>query len=46
VLTGAAVAEIAVVAVLALLFSRLNRRLAASVLLLTGMAWFFLRLRS
>jgi hypothetical protein len=54
VLTGAAVAEIALIAVLALLFSRLNRRLAAlrpvpvcaALLLVTGMAWFFLRLRS
>ena len=46
VLTGAAVAEIALIAVLALLFSRLNRRLAALILLLTGMAWFFLRLRN
>ena len=54
VLTGAVNAEIALIAILALLLSRLNRRLAAlkpvplcaSVLLVTGMAWFFLRLRN
>jgi len=54
VLAGAAFAEIAMIAILALLFSRLNRHLAAlkpvplsaSVLLLTGMTWFFLRLKN
>ena len=54
VLTGAVSAEIALIAILALLLSRLNRHLAAlkpvplcaSVLLVTGMTWFFLRLRN
>jgi uncharacterized membrane protein (UPF0136 family) len=53
-LTGAVSAEIALIAILALLLSRLNRHLAAlkpvplcaSVLLVTGMTWFFLRLRN
>jgi len=54
VLTGAVFAEIALIAICALLFSCLGRLLAAlkpvpvcaSALLITGMAWFFLRLRS
>ncbi|MGC9950806.1 MAG: HupE/UreJ family protein [Bryobacteraceae bacterium] len=54
VLTGAVCAEIALIAVCAPIFSYLGRHLAAlkpvpvcaSVLLVTGMAWFFLRLRS
>jgi hypothetical protein len=54
VLTGAALAEIALIAVCALLFSYLGKHLkalrpvpvCASVLFVTGMAWFFLRLRS
>jgi hypothetical protein len=54
VLAGAVFAEIALIAILALLFSYLGKLLAAlkpvpvcaSVLLVTGMAWFFLRLRS
>jgi len=54
VLTGAVCAEIALIAVCALLFSYARKRLAvlrpvpvcASVLLVTGMAWFFLRLRN
>ena len=54
VLSGAVCAEIALIAILALLFSYLGKLLAAlkpvpvcaSVLLVTGMAWFFLRLRS
>jgi hypothetical protein len=54
VLAGAVLAEIALIAILALLFSYLGKLLAAlkpvpvcaSVLLVTGMAWFFLRLRS
>jgi len=54
VLAGAALSEIAFMAVCALLFSFLGRRLAAikpvpvsaSVLLAIGLAWFFLRLRS
>lgn len=53
VLTGAVFAEIVLVGVCALLFSRLGKLLGdlrpvpvcASVLLVTGMAWFFLRLR-
>ena len=54
VLAGALCAEIAAIAVFALLFSYVRKRLAvlkpvpvcASVLLVTGMAWFFLRMRS
>jgi hypothetical protein len=54
VLSGAALAETIVLAILALLFSYLVRLLAAvkpvtvcaSLLLVTGMAWFILRLRS
>ena len=48
VLMGAACAEIALIALCALLFSYLGKYLTvcASVLFLTGMAWFFLRLRS
>jgi hypothetical protein len=54
VLAGAVFAEIALISILALLFSYLGKLLAAlkpvpvcaSVLLVTGMAWFFLRLRS
>ena len=54
VLTGAAVAEIALIAVCALLFSAARKRLAvlrpvpvcASLLLVIGMAWFFLRIRN
>lgn len=54
VLGGAVFAEMALIAILALLFAYLERILAAlkpvpvcaSALLLTGMAWFFLRLRS
>jgi hypothetical protein len=54
VLSGAAFGEILAIAAFALLFSRLGRRLAAlkpvpvsaSVMLLIGMVWFFLRLRS
>ena len=54
VLSGAAFAEIALIAVCALIFSYLGRRLrrlkpvpvCASALFVTGMAWFFLRLRN
>jgi hypothetical protein len=54
VLSGAVFAEIALIAILAVLFSYLGRLLAAlkpvpvcaSALLVTGMAWFFLRLRN
>ena len=54
VLSGAVFAEIALIAILALLFSYLGKALAvlkpvpvcASALLVTGLAWFFLRLRS
>ena len=54
VLAGAAFAEAALIAILALLFSYLGKLLVgwklvpvcASALLLTGMAWFLLRLRS
>ncbi len=54
VLSGAAFGEILAIAAFGLLFSRLCRRLAAlqpvpvsaSVMLLIGMVWFFLRLRS
>jgi hypothetical protein len=54
VLSGAILAEVAAIAILALLMSRLGKLLAAlkpvpvcaSVLLVTGMAWFFLRLRN
>jgi hypothetical protein len=54
VLTGAVFAEIAAIAVCALLFSYLGKHLkalrpvpvCASVLLVTGIVWFFLRLRS
>jgi hypothetical protein len=47
VLTGAVCAEIALIAVCALLFSFAGkRRLWASALLAIGMAWFFLRLLS
>jgi HupE/UreJ protein len=54
VLTGAVFAEIALIAMCALLFSYLGRLLAAfkpvpvcaGILFVTGMAWFFLRLRS
>ncbi|MBZ5622855.1 MAG: HupE/UreJ family protein [Acidobacteriia bacterium] len=54
VLAGAAFAEIIVVALLPLAFSRIGRvaralrpvQVAASALLIFGMAWFFLRLRS
>jgi hypothetical protein len=54
VLTGAVFAEIALIAVCALLFSYLGRLLAAfkpvpisaGILFVTGMAWFFVRLRS
>jgi hypothetical protein len=54
VLAGAVCAEIALIAIVALLFSYIGKRLAAwkpvpvcaSVLLVTGLAWFFLRLRS
>jgi len=54
VLSGAVLAEIAAIAVLALLFHYLRKTLAmirpvpvcASFLLVTGMAWFFLRLRN
>jgi hypothetical protein len=54
VLSGAVFAEMALIAILALLFSYLTKLLAAlrpvpvcaSLLLVTGVAWFFLRLRS
>jgi hypothetical protein len=54
VLAGAAVAEIAVVSALALIYARIARwgealrpvRVAASALLVFGMVWFILRLRS
>ncbi len=54
VLSGAALAELALIALLALAFSIVGRRLqalkpvpvCASLLLLTGMAWFFLRLKN
>jgi len=54
VLSGAVLAEITLVAILALLFSYLRKLLAAlkpvpvcaSLLLITGMAWFFLRMWS
>jgi len=54
VLSGAVCAEIALIAILALLFAYLGKLLAAlkpvpvcaSALLVTGLAWFFLRLRS
>jgi hypothetical protein len=54
VLSGAVLAEITLVAILALLFSYLGKLLAAlkpvpvcaSLLLITGMAWFFLRMWS
>jgi len=54
VLAGAVSAEIVLIAILALIFSYLEKLLAAlkpvpvcaSILLVTGMAWFFLRLRS
>jgi hypothetical protein len=48
VMTGAALAEAAAFAVLGILFSRIARfqRVPASALLLFGMAWFILRLRS
>ncbi len=54
VLGGAVLAEVALIAILALLFAYLGKLLAAwkpvpvcaSMLLATGMAWFFLRLRS
>jgi len=54
VLTGAVFAEIALIATLALLFSYLAKLLSAlkpvpicaSALFITGLAWFFLRLRS
>jgi len=54
VLSGAAFGEILAIAAFGLLFSRLGQRLAAlkpvtvsaSVMLLIGMVWFFLRLRS
>jgi hypothetical protein len=54
VLTGAALAEIAVIAACALAFSHIRKHLAslrpvpvsASLLLVIGLAWFFLRLRS
>jgi hypothetical protein len=53
-LSGAILAEVAAIAILALLMSRLGKLLAAlkpvpvcaSVLLVNGMAWFFLRLRN
>jgi hypothetical protein len=53
VLTGAAIAELAGVALLGFLFSRIHRvaaalrpvQVSASALLIFGMAWFFLRLR-
>jgi hypothetical protein len=53
VLSGAVLAEAAAIAICAFIFSYLGKRLAAlkpvpvsaSVLLVTGMAWFFLRLR-
>jgi hypothetical protein len=54
VLAGAAAAELAAIALLALLFSRVARlartlrpvQVSASALLVFGMVWFFLRLRS
>jgi hypothetical protein len=54
VLAGAAIAELAVVAILALVLSRVGRmaqalrpvQVLASALLVFGMVWFFLRLRS
>jgi hypothetical protein len=54
VLAGAAAAEIMAIAVLALVFSRIGRvaralrpvQVSASALLVFGMVWFFLRLRS
>jgi hypothetical protein len=54
VLSGAVFAEIALIAILAVLFSYLGKLLAAlkpvpvcaSALLVTGMVWFFMRLRS
>ena len=54
VLSGAVFAEIALIAILAVLFSYLAKPLAAikpvpvcaSALFVTGMAWFFLRLRN
>jgi len=54
VLLGAALAEVSAIALLAFLFSRIGRvakafrplQVAASALLVFGMVWFFLRLRS
>jgi len=54
VLTGAAVVQLMAIAVLALVLSRVGRmaqayrpvQVAASMLLVFGMVWFFLRLRS
>jgi hypothetical protein len=54
VLSGALLVEVALIAILAILFSYLIRLFAAlkpvsvgaSALLITGVAWFFLRLRS
>ena len=54
VLLGAALAQIALIAVFALIFSRVNRiaralrpvQVSASALLAIGLIWFFLRLRS
>ena len=54
VLTGAFVAEILAVGILALVFSRIGKiaqalrpvQVSASLLLVVGMVWFFLRLKS
>ena len=46
VLAGAALAELAVIALIALIVRGRAKRVSASALLVIGMVWFFLRLRS